>query len=313
MCVRARTSPAGRSQTTRAASAATSKPSAREHVLEQQVLLEAVAAAAAVHELALERGEVEPAPAGPRACRGSRTESRADAAPGARAASRASRCAAPSSRCVENTSRGRAFASTANTAALTILQSCRTRTIATARTAAPSSSAAERGGQTRLACPQCRFVHWGNPVPVVAAVVERAGRVVLVHSIGRPPHWYGLVAGFLERGEHPAEAPSCAKSPRSSASKARLAEHDRNLSVRAVQSGDLRVSRASCPSEPIMLAADELDDYKEVPLEKLRPWRARDGTGAARLARRARLRSRRRRLRHAARALTPGASGRLLP
>ena len=65
---------------------------------------------------------------------------------------------------------------------------------------------AERGGQTRLVCPQCSFVHWRNPVPVVAAVVERAGRVVLVHSIGRPAHWYGLVAGFLERGEHPEAA-----------------------------------------------------------------------------------------------------------
>ena len=41
-------------------------------------------------------------------------------------------------------------------------------------------AAVERGGQTRLACPQCRFVHWRNPVPVVAAVVERADRVVLV-------------------------------------------------------------------------------------------------------------------------------------
>ena len=30
---------------------------------------------------------------------------------------------------------------------------------------------------------------------------------------------------------------------------------------------------------PITLAADELDDYKEVPLEKLRPWR--QGTGPA--------------------------------
>ena len=30
---------------------------------------------------------------------------------------------------------------------------------------------------------------------------------------------------------------------------------------------------------PIRLAADELDDYKEVPLEKLKPWR--QGTGPA--------------------------------
>ena len=33
------------------------------------------------------------------------------------------------------------------------------------------------------------------------------------------------------------------------------------------------------PERPIVLAADELDDYKEVPLEKIRPWR--QGTGPA--------------------------------
>ena len=33
------------------------------------------------------------------------------------------------------------------------------------------------------------------------------------------------------------------------------------------------------PEGPIVLAADELADYKEVPLEKLRPWP--QGTGPA--------------------------------
>jgi NADH pyrophosphatase NudC (nudix superfamily) len=65
---------------------------------------------------------------------------------------------------------------------------------------------AERGGKSRLVCPECGFVQWRNPVPVVAAVVEREGQVILVHSIGRPPTWFGLVAGFLEQGEHPEAA-----------------------------------------------------------------------------------------------------------
>ena len=108
--------------------------------------------------------------------------------------------------------------------------------------------AVERGGQTRLACPQCSFVHWRNPVPVVAAVVERAGRVVLVHSIGRPSHWYGLVAGFLERGEHPADAVLREVAEELGLDRAPR-EHDRNLSVRAAQSSDLRVSRARRPTD----------------------------------------------------------------
>src|SRR5262245_44183918 len=65
---------------------------------------------------------------------------------------------------------------------------------------------AEHGGLPRLACPACGFVHWRNPVPVVASIVERAGHVVLVRSHGRPETWYGLVAGFLESGETPEAA-----------------------------------------------------------------------------------------------------------
>ena len=64
------------------------------------------------------------------------------------------------------------------------------------------------GGLDRKACPSesCDFVYWGNPTPVVAGIVERAGRVVLVRSHGWPQDWYGLVTGFLEAGESPEEA-----------------------------------------------------------------------------------------------------------
>lgn len=138
-------------------------------------------------------------------------------------------------------------------------------------------AAVERGGRTRLACPQCGFVHWRNPVPVVAAVAERAGRVILVHSLGRPPHWYGLVAGFLERGEHPEAAV--------------LREVREELGVAGRLAGAIGVYpferlnqvifayHVELADGPIVLAADELDDYKEVPLEKLRPWP--QGTGPA--------------------------------
>jgi len=66
----------------------------------------------------------------------------------------------------------------------------------------------ELGGFDRRVCPDdsCGFVFWGNPVPVVAGIVERAGRVVLVQSHGWPQDWYGLVTGFLETGEKPEEA-----------------------------------------------------------------------------------------------------------
>jgi NAD+ diphosphatase len=135
----------------------------------------------------------------------------------------------------------------------------------------------ERGGKPRLACPECSFVHWRNPVPVVAAIVERDGHVVLVRSIGRPATWFGLVAGFLEHGEHPEVAV--------------LREVDEELGIEA----ELKSCIGIYPFErlnqvifayhvlggpgPIKLAADELDAYREVPLAKLKPWR--QGTGPA--------------------------------
>jgi NADH pyrophosphatase NudC (nudix superfamily) len=138
-------------------------------------------------------------------------------------------------------------------------------------------ASAVRGGERRLACPACSFVHWGNPVPVVASIVERDGCVVLVRSIGRPATWYGLVAGFLERGEHPAAAA--------------LREVREELGIDARLESFVGIYPFERLNQvifayhvvgnagPITLAADELDDYKEVPLAKLRPWS--QGTGPA--------------------------------
>jgi ADP-ribose pyrophosphatase YjhB (NUDIX family) len=52
----------------------------------------------------------------------------------------------------------------------------------------------------------CGYVFYDNPLPVVAALVEHEGNVLLVRNHGWPEKWFGLVAGFLERGETPAEA-----------------------------------------------------------------------------------------------------------
>jgi len=62
---------------------------------------------------------------------------------------------------------------------------------------------AEVDGCPRLKCPACDFVHWNNPVPVVAAIVEHEGKVILTRSKGWPEKWLGVVAGFLEKGETP--------------------------------------------------------------------------------------------------------------
>ena len=61
-------------------------------------------------------------------------------------------------------------------------------------------------GETRPACSAgCGFVHYDNPLPVVAAVVEHDGLIVLARNRAWPATWYALIAGFLERGETPEE------------------------------------------------------------------------------------------------------------
>lgn len=64
----------------------------------------------------------------------------------------------------------------------------------------------EDGGRLRQACSDeaCGYVLYDNPTPVVAAVVEHEGDVVLIRNQGWPASWFGLVAGFLEQGEEPA-------------------------------------------------------------------------------------------------------------
>jgi NADH pyrophosphatase NudC (nudix superfamily) len=65
-----------------------------------------------------------------------------------------------------------------------------------------------RDGRERLSCPDaegCGFVFYDNPVPVVAALVEHEGKVILVRNRSWPETWFGLVTGFLERDETPQE------------------------------------------------------------------------------------------------------------
>jgi len=66
----------------------------------------------------------------------------------------------------------------------------------------------EIDGKLRKACRSegCTYVFWDNPIPVVAAIVEHEGNVVLVRNKGWPEKMFGLVSGFLEKGESPSEA-----------------------------------------------------------------------------------------------------------
>jgi len=52
----------------------------------------------------------------------------------------------------------------------------------------------------------CGFIFWDNPLPVVAALIEHEGAVVLARNAAWPEKVFGLITGFLEKGEGPDDA-----------------------------------------------------------------------------------------------------------
>jgi NAD+ diphosphatase len=135
----------------------------------------------------------------------------------------------------------------------------------------------EDGGRTRAACTTggCGYVFYGNPTPVVAALTEVDGNILLVHQKGWPEGWWGLVTGFLEAGETP-EA-GC------------LRELEEELGLRGEIVGLIGVYAFEMRNELIVayhvkasgepVVGEELDAVKAVPIDKLRPWPM--GTGLA--------------------------------
>jgi len=66
---------------------------------------------------------------------------------------------------------------------------------------------AMHGDLRRLCCSDpgaCDFVLWDNPVPVVAAIVEHDGEIVLGRNAAWPAGMFALITGFLEKNDpHP--------------------------------------------------------------------------------------------------------------
>lgn len=138
---------------------------------------------------------------------------------------------------------------------------------------------ATRGERERLVCPDadCGFVHWDNPVPIVAAIVEHDAEVVLVRSHGWPATWYGLVAGFLEQGETPEQA-ILREIDEEIGVEARIVERI-GIYPFARLNQLIFVYHAQYDGGEIALCETELADYKRVPAERLKPWP--EGTGPA--------------------------------
>jgi NADH pyrophosphatase NudC (nudix superfamily) len=134
---------------------------------------------------------------------------------------------------------------------------------------------AGEGGKIRLACPDGHWTHWDNPLPVLAAVVEIDGLILLARNAAWPEKMFALITGFMERGETPEQGV------------ARELKEETNLDADEVKligvyefmrKNELIIAYHVKASGEIRLSP-ELVDYRLISPEKLRPWRA--GTGYA--------------------------------
>ena len=134
----------------------------------------------------------------------------------------------------------------------------------------------EDGGEkARLRCTACEFTHWNNPTPVLAAVIEYEGKILLARNAAWSAKMYALITGFMEAGETPEGGIS-----REIAEETNLSTSALNLlgvydfqrmnqiiiAYHAVCSGEVRLS-------------PELVDYKLYAFEDVLCWPA--GTGYA--------------------------------
>jgi NADH pyrophosphatase NudC (nudix superfamily) len=59
------------------------------------------------------------------------------------------------------------------------------------------------GPKARLRCTNCDYTHWNNPTPVLAAVVEYEGKILLARNAAWSGEKFALITGFMEADETP--------------------------------------------------------------------------------------------------------------
>jgi NAD+ diphosphatase len=131
-------------------------------------------------------------------------------------------------------------------------------------------------GISRQACPDaaCGFTHWENPTPVVAAVVEHEGHIILARNRAWPVPFYALITGFLEKTD-----------PSPEEAIAREVQEELSLQATGVNFiGHYRFERMNqiilayhVPATGVIALNEELVDYKRIEPAKARYWPAATG------------------------------------
>ncbi|MDO9217811.1 MAG: NUDIX domain-containing protein [Lacisediminimonas sp.] len=137
------------------------------------------------------------------------------------------------------------------------------------------TDAREEGGRARLACPDGHWTHWDNPLPVLAALVEYEGRILLARNAAWPEKMFGLITGFMERDETPEQG--VARELREET--ALQADEVKLIGVyEFMRKNEVLIAYHVKASGDIALSP-ELVDFRLIAPASLRPWQS--GTGRA--------------------------------
>ncbi len=131
-------------------------------------------------------------------------------------------------------------------------------------------------GPPRLRCPDlaCGFVYWNNPVPVVAAVVEHEGEIILARNRLWPPKMFALITGFLEKDDPDPASGVLREVEEELGLKGRVAEFIGHYPFERMN--QIIIAYHVVAAGAIVLG-EELVEYKKVAPDQLRPWPAATG------------------------------------
>ena len=135
----------------------------------------------------------------------------------------------------------------------------------------------DHAGRPRACCVAegCGFVHWNNPTPVLAALIEHEGQMLLARNKAWPDKVFALVTGFLEQGESPQQGVLREV-------KEEIGLDGEVVELIGVYEFELRnelIIAYHVKTQGTVQLGDELAAYKLIPRDKLRPWAF--GTGLA--------------------------------
>jgi len=142
------------------------------------------------------------------------------------------------------------------------------------RCAAPLESQMQGGFDRRICLrPGCGFIFWDNPTPVVAAVVEHEGKLLLARNVAWPTGTFALITGFLEKNEVPAEAVQ-----REVTEELGLKPLGANfIGHYTFERMNQLIIAYHVPAEGVVTLNEELAEWKHVPFAEAEYWPAATG------------------------------------